>query len=121
MLIRLMSVAPQAVLVNSGPADSYIREVAADTGSIYVDSLTDYREYMALAADAQFVASGRYHNTILAAIVGCPSITFASANHKVHGACEILDGIVGSPYDGTDLRSQMDAIEAERVSTSQMD
>ena len=111
MLIRLMSVAPQAVLVNSGPADSYIREVAADTGSIYVDSLTDYREYMALAADAQFVASGRYHNTILAAIVGCPSITFASANHKVHGACEILDGIVGSPYDGTDLRSQMDAIE----------
>jgi Polysaccharide pyruvyl transferase len=111
MLIRLMSVAPRAVLVSSGPADSYVREVAADTGSIYVDSLRDYREYMALVADAQFVASGRYHNPILAAIVGCPSITFASANHKVHGACEILDGILGSPYDGTDLRSQMGAIE----------
>jgi polysaccharide pyruvyl transferase WcaK-like protein len=111
MLGRLMRVVPQAVLVSSGPADEYIREVAADTGSIYVDSLTDYREYMALVADAQFNASGRYHNPILAAIVGCPTITFASANHKVHGACEMLDGVIGSPYDGTDLRSQLDAIE----------
>jgi polysaccharide pyruvyl transferase WcaK-like protein len=111
MLYRLMRVVPQAVLVSSGPADEYIREVAAETGSIYVDSLTDYREYMALVADAQFIASGRYHNPILAAIVGCPAITFASANHKVHGACEMLDGVIGSPYDGTDLRSQLDAIE----------
>jgi len=111
MLARLTRVAPRAVLVNSGPADSYICEVAADTGSIYVDSLTDFREYMALVADAQFVASGRYHNPILAAIMGCPAITFASANHKVHGACEMLDGVIGSPYDGTDLRSQLDAIE----------
>jgi polysaccharide pyruvyl transferase WcaK-like protein len=111
MLDRLLRVVPQAVLVSSGPADEYIREVAADTGSIYVDSLKDYREYMGLVADAQFVASGRYHNPILAAIMGCPAITFASANHKVHGACEILDGINGTPYDGTDLRSQLDAIE----------
>jgi hypothetical protein len=111
MLVRLMNVVPQAVLVSSGPADEYIRAAAADTNSIYVDSLTDYREYMALVADAQFVVSGRYHNPILAAIMGCPSITFASANHKVHGACEMLNGIVGSPYDGTDLRSQLDAIE----------
>jgi polysaccharide pyruvyl transferase WcaK-like protein len=111
MLERLMRVVPQAVLVSSGPADTYIREVAADTGAMYVDSLLDFREYMALVADAQFVASGRYHNPILAAIVGCPSITFASANHKVHGACEILDDLNGSPYDGTDLRSQLDAIE----------
>jgi hypothetical protein len=43
--------------------------------------------------------------------MGCPAITFASANHKVHGACELLDGVNGTPHDGTDLRSQLDAIE----------
>jgi len=111
LITRLVQVAPRAVLVSSGPSDTYIRDVAAETGSIYVDSITNYREYMALVADAQFIVSGRYHNPILAAIMGCPSITLASANHKVHGVCEILDGLVGLPYDGTHLRPQLDTIE----------
>jgi polysaccharide pyruvyl transferase WcaK-like protein len=78
-----------------------------------VDSIGDYREYMALVEAAQFVVTGRYHNPILAALVGTPAITFASANHKVHGACEMLDGLAGTPYDGTYLRPDLDAIEAD--------
>jgi len=93
----------QAVLVCSAPADAYMTDIAAETGSLYVDTILDYREFMALTATAQFLVSGRYHNPILAAVVGCPSITLASTNHKVHGACEMLDGVLGAPYDSTYL------------------
>ena len=79
--------------------------------SLFLDRKgTDYREFMALVAGAQFLVSGRYHNVILAAIMGCPTIAFGSSSHKVHGACEMLDNLVGSPYDGTDLRTELDAI-----------
>ncbi|MGH8984779.1 MAG: polysaccharide pyruvyl transferase family protein [Acidimicrobiia bacterium] len=113
MISMLKRVTSRAVFVASAPADGYIREIARETGSVYVDTIADYREYMALVANAQFVVSGRYHNPILAAIMTCPSITFGSANHKVHGACEMLEGLVGSPYDGTHLRPQLDAIEQQ--------
>lgn len=100
----------QAVLVCSAPADEFIEAIADETDSLYVDTITDYREFMALVSDAQFLVSGRYHNPILAAIMGCPTITLASTNHKVHGACEMLDGALGMPYDGTSLLPDLDAI-----------
>lgn len=111
LISALKRTAPRPVFVASAPADRYIERIARETGSIYVDTITDYREFMALVADAQFLVSGRYHNVILAAIMGCPSITFASTTHKVHGACEMLDALVGSPYDGTHLRPRLDVIE----------
>ncbi len=101
----------EAVLVASAPQDRYIRRIAVATGSVYVEDLGDHREYMALVGSAAFALSGRYHNPILAAIMGCPSITFASANHKVHGACELLDGVLGTPYDSTSLGPALGAIE----------
>jgi polysaccharide pyruvyl transferase WcaK-like protein len=67
---------------------------------------------MALVQQAELLVSGRYHNPILAAIVGCPSIALASTSHKVHGTCEMLDGLIGTPFDGTDLRSCVGTIEA---------
>jgi polysaccharide pyruvyl transferase WcaK-like protein len=112
LITALQKAAPRAVLVNSAPADRYIEQIAAETGAIFVDTLTDYREYMTLVRDAQFVASGRYHNPILAAIMGCPSLAFGSTNHKVHGASEMLE-VVGSPHDGTDLRPRLDVIEEQ--------
>jgi len=111
LISRLKHVAPRAIFVASGPADRYIERIAGETGSLYVDAIVDYREWMALVADAQFLVTGRYHNVILAAVVGCPSISFGSTTHKVHGACEMLEGLAGSPYDGTDLRPQLDSIE----------
>jgi hypothetical protein len=113
MICMLKGAASHAVFVATGPADRYIEKVARETESLYVDSILDYREWMALVADAQFAATGRYHNTILAAVMGCPSITFGSTTHKVHGACEMLEGVVGSPYDGTDLLPRLDAIERQ--------
>jgi polysaccharide pyruvyl transferase WcaK-like protein len=100
----------EAVLVHRDPTDTFLEGIAQETGSVYVDSLVDFREYMAITSTAQFVVSGRYHNTILSAIMGCPAITFGSASHKVHGACELLDGVLGSPYDGTHLLPDLDAI-----------
>ena len=110
MISRLKRVAPRAVFVASGPADRYIERIARETHSLYVDTIVDYREWMALVADAQFLVTGRYHNVILAAMMGCPSIAFGSTTHKVHGACEMLDDVVGSPYDGTYLIPELDAI-----------
>ena len=112
LISLLKEVTPQAVLVASAPADRYMERVAHETGSVYVETLDAYPEYMALVADAQFVVSGRYHNPILAAIMGCPTIAFGSTSHKVHGACEMLEGLVGAPYDGTHLRPQLEAIQA---------
>jgi hypothetical protein len=111
LIVRLQHQVPRAVLVSSAPADKYIEATARATGALYVGGLSDYKEWMHVVADAQFLVSGRYHNPILAAIMGCPSVTFASTNHKVHGACEMLDGIIGVPFDSTDLRVCTPAIE----------
>jgi polysaccharide pyruvyl transferase WcaK-like protein len=109
MISALQRVVPRAVFVSTGPGDDYIEQTARETGSVFI-SMTDYREWMFLVKDAQFLVTGRYHNAILGAIMGVPSITFASASHKVHGACEMLEGLVGSPYDPTDLRPRIQAI-----------
>ena len=108
---RLQEIVPDAVFVSSAPHDDYISTVAGETGSIFVDGLRDHREYMALVAGAQFVVTGRYHNPMLAAMVGTPTIAFGSSSHKVHGACETI-GLIGAPFDGTDVRSHLDAIVA---------
>jgi len=109
-LIRaLKDVAAEAVFVRNGPADGYIEEIAKETNSLYIDALVDYREWMTVVRDAQFLLTGRYHNAILAAIMGCPSMTLGSISHKVHGGCEMLE-IIGTPYDGTDLVSQISSI-----------
>jgi len=112
MISALQRVVPKAVFVSTGPGDDYIEQTARETGSVFV-RLYDYREWMSLVADAQFLVTGRYHNAILGAIMGIPSITFASASHKVHGACEMLEGLVGSPHDPTDLRPRIAAIEEQ--------
>jgi polysaccharide pyruvyl transferase WcaK-like protein len=109
-LIReLKDVVADAVFVRNGPADGYIEEIAEETNSLYIGAVIDYREWMTVVRDAQFLLTGRYHNAILAAIMGCPSMTLGSSSHKVHGACEMLE-IIGTPYDGTDLVSQISSI-----------
>ena len=110
LITALQEVAPRAVFVCSAPADAYIEVVAQETGGIYVDTIAHYREFMALTAGAQFLVSGRYHNPILAAIAGCPTIAIGSSSHKVHGTCEMLDGVLGAPYDGTALIPEIDDI-----------
>jgi polysaccharide pyruvyl transferase WcaK-like protein len=105
----LKDVTADAVFVRSDPADGYVEEIAKETNSLYIDAAVDYREWMTLVRDAQFLLTGRYHNPILAAIMGCPSITLGSSSHKVHGGCEMLE-VIGSPYDGTDLSTQMSSI-----------
>jgi hypothetical protein len=112
MISAVQRVVPRAVFVSTGPGDDYIERTARETGSVFV-RIYDYREWMSLVADAQFLVTGRYHNVIMGAIMGIPSIAFASASHKVHGACEMLEGLVGSPYDPTDLRPRIPAIEEQ--------
>ena len=112
LISRLQEIVPEVVFVRSDAADRFIRTVAEETGSIYLDSIVDYRQWMALAAGARFLLSGRYHNPILASMVGCPTVALGSTSHKVHGACEMLDGVIGRPFDGTDLRTQIGAIAA---------
>ena len=105
LIERLKEVTGHAVFVRSDPADGYVEEIAKETNSLYFDVPVDYREWMTVVRDAQFLLTGRYHNPILAAIMGCPSMTFGSSSHKVHGGCEMLE-VIGTPYDGTDLDTQ---------------
>lgn len=116
LISALNEIGPRPVFVTNGPADGFIRRVAEETGALYIDTIVDYHEFMALVGGAEFLATGRYHNVILAAIMGCPSVAFASASHKVHGACEMLDGLVGTPYDGTYLRPRIAAIQQQASS-----
>jgi len=109
LIAALKGVTPDAVFVRADPADGYIEEIAKETNSLYVDSEVDYREWMTVVRGAQFLLTGRYHNPILAAIMGCPSVTLGSSSHKVHGGCEMLE-VIGTPYDGTDLVSQTPSI-----------
>jgi Polysaccharide pyruvyl transferase len=110
LISRLQEIVPEAVFIRNNPPDRFIRTVAEETGSIYFDTIVDYRQWMAVAAGAHFLVSGRYHNTILASMVGCPTVALGSTSHKVHGVCELLDGVLGRPYDGTDLRCHIGAI-----------
>jgi polysaccharide pyruvyl transferase WcaK-like protein len=109
LIMALKEVVPEAVFVRGDPTDNAIAGIAAETGSLHLGSRVDYREWMTLVKGAQFLVTGRYHNPILGAIMGCPSISLASSSHKVHGACELLE-LVGSPYDPTDLATQTASI-----------
>jgi polysaccharide pyruvyl transferase WcaK-like protein len=115
LIMELKKIVPNAVLIPSPPVHPHAKRlsiIADETGSINTGRLDGYPEYMALVKGAQFVVSGRHHDTILAAMMGCPTIAFASTSHKVHGACESI-GLVGAPFDSTDLRSQMSAITGQ--------
>ncbi len=109
LIEALKDVTADAVFVRSDPADGYVEEIAKETNSLYIDAAIDYREWMTLVRGAQFLITGRYHNPILAAIMGCPSMTFGSSSHKVHGGCEMLE-VIGTPYDGTDLVPQISSM-----------
>ncbi|MGO9856759.1 MAG: polysaccharide pyruvyl transferase family protein [Acidimicrobiales bacterium] len=109
LITALKDVTAHAVFVRAGRSDGHIEEIAKETNSLYIDTEVGYREWMTVARDAQFLLTGRYHNPILAAIMGCPSVTLGSSSHKVHGGCEMLE-VIGNPYDGTDLVSQTSSI-----------
>ncbi len=110
LVVKLKRLTGQAVFVESAPTDSYMEKVCQATGSIYVSGMRSYRDFAGLLSGARFQVTGRYHNPLIASMVGTPSISFATSSHKVHGSCEVLEGINGSPFDGTNLREQMDAI-----------
>jgi len=112
LLRSLREVVPHAVVVPMAPGDRYIEAAAREAGAHYFPDVEDFREFMGLTAGARFLVSGRHHNTILAAITGCPTITLGAVTDKVHGACEMLDGLLGETYDGTDLRPRIADVAA---------
>jgi polysaccharide pyruvyl transferase WcaK-like protein len=112
MIEALKGTDVQAVFVRKDLTDGFVEAVARETGSVYVDTVEDYREYMTLLAGAEYSVTGRYHNTTLAGIMGCPVLALATTNHKVHGAVDMLDPELGEPFDGTDILPALDAVVA---------
>ena len=112
LVVELLKIIPTGVLVASAPADHFMQEIAKETGAFYFGPEHNYYQLMALLENAAFQITGRYHNPILGTIVGCPTIAFSSANHKVHGACELIANGTPPPFDSTDLRSQTSDILA---------
>jgi polysaccharide pyruvyl transferase WcaK-like protein len=110
LITDIKQLIPQAVMVASGPSEApMLKQLAADTDSIYLEHQPSYRDLMAVLARTKFQISGRNHNPLLGALVGCPAISLGSTSHKVHGACEILG--LSEPYDGTDLWSSIKQIK----------
>jgi polysaccharide pyruvyl transferase WcaK-like protein len=115
VITEIKQVVAQAVMVVSGPPEApLLKQVAADTDSVYLEEQPSYRDLMAVLARAKFQISGRNHNALLGARVGCPAISIGSISHKVHGACEQLG--FSEPYDGTDLWSRIERIKAHAAS-----
>ena len=111
MITEVKTLGLQAVMVVSGPPEAaMLKQLAADTDSIYLEQQPSYRDLMAVLSRAKFQISGRNHNLLLGSRVGCPGIAIASISHKVHGVCEQLQ--FGAPYDGTDLFSHIESIRA---------
>jgi polysaccharide pyruvyl transferase WcaK-like protein len=110
LISKLKQTGLQAVIVASSNLEGYAEQLARDTGSPYFPLQASYRDLMALLSGAKFQVTGRYHNPILGAMVGCPSISIATSSHKNHGTCEALGGLIGMPFDGTDLRTHTPAM-----------
>jgi hypothetical protein len=112
---EMKQLVPQAVVVASVPgAAPMLRTLAADTDSIYLEHQPSYKDLTAVLARAKFQISGRIHDAVLGARVGCPLIAIGSTSHKVHGVCELLG--FSEPYDGTDLWSSLERIKTEAAS-----
>lgn len=110
-LVRaLQELVPQAVLTGKDHGDQWLSQVAAITGARYFGPEHSYADLAALLESAAFLVSGRYHNVIFGAIVGCPAVPLTTTSPKMAGLCELLDGIDGMPYDVTDLWSGLPAI-----------
>jgi polysaccharide pyruvyl transferase WcaK-like protein len=115
LITEVKKLGPQAVMVVSGPSEAaMLKRLAADTDSVFLEQQPSYRDLMAVLARAKFQISGRNHNLILGARVGCPAVAIASISHKVHGVCEQLG--FSAPYDGTDLWSSIERITADVAS-----
>jgi polysaccharide pyruvyl transferase WcaK-like protein len=106
LLRALRELGPKpVVIVKQPPYDDFLIELARMNGVPVFGRGHTYRQFMALQSRAQFQVTSRYHDLILGTIMGCPSVPLASGSHKIHGACELLDGLAGMPFDGTDLRN----------------
>jgi polysaccharide pyruvyl transferase WcaK-like protein len=112
LIESLQGVVPQVVLAGKDRGDQFLEEVAKLTGVHFMGADRSYLDLTALLQSAAFLVSGRYHNIILGAIVGCPSVGLTSTSHKIEGLCELLDGVIGQPFDATDIRSSTPAIVA---------
>ncbi len=100
----------QAILMTKEPSGLFLEQVAKDTDSVFFGPEHSYHDLVAILKNASFLLSGRYHHIILASIVGCPIIPLASSSHKIHGLCELLEGVIGDPLDPTDLLRQEEKI-----------
>jgi polysaccharide pyruvyl transferase WcaK-like protein len=109
---ELRKLVPHVVLAGKDKGDQVLKKVAALTDSHFFGAERSYADVAALLETAAFLVSGRYHTIILASIVGCPSVPLTTTSPKIDGLCEIMEGVLGEPFDATDLWSNTDAIVA---------
>lgn len=110
---RLQKVVPGLVVLARDKEDlELMTALARSAGGRFVGPEHTVRDVMSILRGAQFLVSGRYHHIIFASVAGCPSIPLLTTSHKVDGLCELLDGLVGSPEDPTDLGGRIEAIAA---------
>ncbi|MDH3212868.1 MAG: polysaccharide pyruvyl transferase family protein [Myxococcales bacterium] len=109
LIRRLKERVPNAVLMARDRKDQYLRQVAEETGSLFLGKRFSYEDVMTVVGGAAFLWSGRYHHIIMATMMGTPSIPMMSTSPKVQGLCQLLGDVIVPPFDPTDLRPHLDA------------
>ncbi|MCC7359762.1 MAG: polysaccharide pyruvyl transferase family protein [Anaerolineales bacterium] len=112
LITELKRLVPQAVLAGKDHGDQWLKDLAEATDSLFFGQDKSYHDLMALLSNAAFLVSGRYHNVIMASIVGCPAVPLTTTSPKMQGLCEVLEGAIGQPFDVTELNAHIGAIVA---------
>jgi hypothetical protein len=113
-LVRaIQSLGVRPVLLARDPHCQFLEEVARRVGGIYFGPEHEFRELWSLFRGAAFSVTGHFHYIIFGAMVGCPFVPMTNNNHKVSGACELLQWHRTEPFDATWLKHGQAEIVAE--------
>lgn len=105
LIAKLKEIPAEAVLVRSDPADGYVEQLAAETGSLFINAPNRLPREDDRGSGRSVLGHRPLPQSHPRRHQGYPSIAFASSRHKVHGGCEMLE-VIGTPYDGTDLDAE---------------
>jgi polysaccharide pyruvyl transferase WcaK-like protein len=114
LVMELKRVVPQAVLLARDPHCLFLKDVATETQAAFFGPDHTFHELWPLLRESRFLVTGHYHYAIMAGMVGCPFIPLSTNNHKMSGACELMEWSVPA-QDSTALRACTDVIRNHAV------
>ena len=97
LIHELKKIVPNVVLMGKDKEDQILKDAARLTGSFFIEPAYDYQSVLNILKRAKFIVSGRYHNAIFAAKVGCPVIPLHTSSQKIYGLVSLFKGTMPKP------------------------